>query len=77
MFPSLKVIADMGVELRQIYSLGRRSHHPNNALKINLTLTTLPKRRNEVLLPPATTAGAASGERGTKTNVLTRPGPTP
>jgi hypothetical protein len=25
----VKAVADVGVELRQIYSPGRRSHHPN------------------------------------------------
>jgi hypothetical protein len=29
---AMKDTAGMGVELRQIYSSGRRSHHPNGAL---------------------------------------------
>jgi hypothetical protein len=63
----VKVVADVGVELRQIYLSGRHSHHPNDAPQQK---SPNPNYRTEERDPPLSPAtGAAKGERE-RTNAL-------
>jgi hypothetical protein len=62
---AMKVDAGVRVELRQIYSPGRHSHHPNKATTYHnrqtLTLKTRPEQRNEVS-PPSCRWRSGAGE---------------
>ena len=80
----MKVIAGVGVELRQIYLSGRRSHHPNDAPCQKLSNPNYhPKRgtppscrrsgkRKErgPALPPVASGGGGGGARAGKARRL-------